>query len=91
MLYMSELYKSKYYADLRQFMKDGWTEEEINTYFPLLESMEGEELLKLHKLCSITMYRTGENVNKEQAIHVLVNPKDTPKEMLINAIDSIRK
>lgn len=86
---MRESYNSKYYSDLQSFLEKGWTQEEINTYFPLLESLSEEDLFKLHQLCQIKMFSSGDPVDKEQAIHALVNPDDTPKEMLINALRSI--
>jgi hypothetical protein len=83
---MANLYRSKYYSDLSTFLKEGWTEEEINTYFPILESLNEQELLQLHNHCKIKMFSAEEGIDKEQAIHALVNPKDTPKYILIEAI-----
>ena len=87
---MTNFYHSKYYGDTSGFLEDGWTAEEINTYFPILETMSDEDLLKLHTLCSVHMFDPGESVDQEQAIHVLVNPKDTPKALLIASIKELK-
>jgi hypothetical protein len=86
---MTTLYTSKYYGDLTNFL--GWTEDEINMYFPILESLNEQELLQLHEACNIKMFSLEEAVDKEQAIHVLVNPNDTPKALLIKAIKAIKE
>ncbi len=83
---MTERYKSQYYSDLNYFLKVGWTENEIDTYFPIMESLSDSELLELHELCHISMFKEGESVDKEQAIHALVNPHDTPKDLLLSAV-----
>lgn len=83
---MSNLYVSKYYSDLSIFLKEGWTEEEINKYFPILELLSENQLLQLHEACNIEMFSPDEVVDKEQAIHALVNSKDTSKTTLIEAI-----
>ena len=88
---MATLYTSKYYTDVSTFLKQGWTEEEINTYFPILESLNDRELLELHEACNIKMFSPGEIVDKEQAIHALVNSKDTPKSIFIEAIKINRR
>lgn len=89
--YMNNQFTSKYYSDFDFLLKKGWTESEISTYIPLLESLSDEELLSLHQLCHIQMFSSKDTVDKEQAIHVLINPDDTPKQLLIDSINQLRK
>ncbi|GEM_PF-2499529 len=83
---MSDPYKSQYYPDTQYFINNGWSQYEINVYFPILESLDNQELLDLHALCHAKMFKKGEAVDKEQAIHVVLNPNDTPKERLVSAL-----
>ena len=87
---MAIKYKSKYCGDLYWYVKEGWTEEEIDQHFPVLESMTNKELLRIHEMCEIKMYSDEERVDKEQAVIVLVNPMDTPKELLISSIKALQ-
>jgi hypothetical protein len=87
---MPQLYKSKYYNDLSYFLDYGWSEREINIYFPLLESLNVQDLLQLHQLCQIIMFSTPDSFDKEQAIHVLVNHTDTPKDLLIKSLQTMK-
>lgn len=87
---MALTYRSKYYGDLTTFLGEGWTEEEINLYFPILESLSPEDLRRLHALCNIRMFASHEAVDEEQAIHVLVNAHDTPKELLLKSLKTMK-
>lgn len=87
---MENLYRSKYYSDLGTFLQTGWTIEEINTYFPYIESLKNTELIRLHQLSGIDMFTPNESLDKEQAIHALVNSKDTPKDRLIQSIQILK-
>lgn len=77
--------------DRQYLLENGWAEDEINTYLPILEGLNDQSLLELHSLCKIHMFEPGETVDREQAFYVLLNPHDTPKELLISAIQKLQQ
>jgi hypothetical protein len=83
---MNGLYKSKYYLDLQHFIKRGWTEAQINAYFPVLEAMSQRELFDLHAKCGVKMFSRPDDVDEESAIHVLVSGSDVSKPRLIEEL-----
>lgn len=71
--------------------KYGWTPADISTYLPKIEALGDLELLELHTLCNISMFNSGEPVDRDQAIFVLINPKDTEKELLFSSLDKLSR
>ncbi len=80
------MYTSQYLFDTTFLLQHGWTEENINTIIPLLESLDDQSLRELHRLCNIAMFAPDESVDEEQAVWVLINPQDTPKDLLFSAL-----
>lgn len=83
---MEELCDSKTIGDVSFLLQLGWLPAEINTYIPYIDSLTDNQLLQLHNASGIKMFSSENEVNREQAILVLLNPDDISKENLIALI-----
>jgi hypothetical protein len=80
---MQNLYDRTYLLD------HGWTEQEIDRYVPFLAGLSNMQLRELHTLCNVRMFKLEEAVDREQAVYVLLNPHDTPKELLFTGLKEL--
>lgn len=90
-LSMAPHFESPSQGNIDYLLSAGWTPDEISIYIPQIEALSDRALLILHHLCHISMFSTYETIDREQAIRVLINPKDTPKELLLSSLPKLQQ